>query len=60
MLASPVYYGGFTAQLKAFIDRLYCLTEKKAKKCALLLTAGAAQGKTATAQFPLTRSRRTI
>lgn len=45
VLASPVYYGGFTAQLKAFIDRLYCLTEKKAKKCALLLTAGGGAGK---------------
>lgn len=44
VLACPVYYGSYTAQLKAFIDRLYCLTEKRPKKCALLLTAGGGAG----------------
>lgn len=50
VMASPVYYYGFTAQLKAFIDRLYesdvkgtifssensCFPQKE---CALLMTA---------------------
>lgn len=50
VMASPVYYFGFTAQLKAFIDRLYgpdvkgnIFSEANScfphKECALLMTA---------------------
>lgn len=42
ILASPVYYFGFTAQLQAVITRLYAITKPaKLKKAALFLTSGA-------------------
>ncbi len=41
VLSSPIYMWHITAQLKAFLDRLYCMTEKLiGKKLGLILTAG--------------------
>lgn len=51
VLASPVYCWGFTAQMKAFLDRMYCLvgdyrgaidyeSDMEGKAMGLLLTAG--------------------
>lgn len=44
VFVSPLYYFGFTAQLKTFIDRLYAINGKlraQTEKKAVLLTAGA-------------------
>ena len=44
VFVSPLYYFGFTAQLKTFIDRLYAINGKlraQIEKKAILLTAGA-------------------
>ena len=41
VFASPVYYFGFTAQLQAAIQRVYCIGKpQKAAKAALLLSSG--------------------
>ena len=42
VFASPIYYYGLTAQLKAVIDRFYALNEqlRTAKKTALLMACG--------------------
>lgn len=44
VFVSPLYYFGFTAQLKAFIDRFYAINaglHAQTEKKAILLTAGA-------------------
>lgn len=41
VLASPVYYHGFTGQLQCAINRIYALDKPKSlKKAALILTSG--------------------
>ena len=41
VLASPIYYHGFTGQLQCTINRIYALDKpKKLKKAALILTSG--------------------
>ena len=41
VLASPVYYHGFTGQLQCAINRIYALDKpKKLKKAALILSSG--------------------
>jgi multimeric flavodoxin WrbA len=41
VFSSPIYMWHVTAQLKAFLDRLYCVTDKLAgKKLGLVMTAG--------------------
>lgn len=41
VLSSPIYMWHITAQLKAFVDRFYCMTEQlSGKKLGLILTAG--------------------
>jgi len=45
VLASPVYYFGFTAQLKLAVDRTYALLKERmpVKRAALLMTCGASE-----------------
>jgi multimeric flavodoxin WrbA len=41
VLCSPIYMWHVTAQLKAFLDRLYCVTDRlTGKKFGLVMTAG--------------------
>jgi multimeric flavodoxin WrbA len=46
VLASPVYYFGFTAQLKSAVDRTFALLKEgvPVKRAALLMTCGAGEG----------------
>ena len=48
VLASPVYYFSFTAQLKTMIDRMYPLISNSRKRAALLLTCADESSDTAT------------
>lgn len=52
VFASPIYYFGMTAQMEAAIQRVYCIGKpQKAKKAALLLSAGSCGFEAAIAQF---------
>lgn len=52
VFASPIYYFNTTAQLQAAIQRVYCIGKpQKAKKAALLLSAGSCGFESAIAQF---------
>lgn len=52
VFASPIYYFNTTAQLQAAIQRVYCIGKpQKAKKAALLLSAGSGGFESAIAQF---------
>ena len=52
VFASPIYYFNTTAQMQAAIQRVYCIGKpRKAKKAALLLSAGSCGFESAIAQF---------
>lgn len=52
VFASPIYYFNTTAQMQAAIQRVYCIGKpQKAKKAALLLSAGSCGFESAIAQF---------
>lgn len=52
VFASPIYYFNTTAQMQAAIQRVYCIGKpQKAKKAALLLSAGTGGFDSAIAQF---------